>query len=57
MRWAVVLLAGCAVIGAAVALMAQDPPAYFVVRVNVTDQEAYGEYRSGFGAIFQQYGR
>ena len=56
MRWMFVLFAGCAVLGGTALLMAQDPPAYFVVRVNVTDQDAYGEYRAGFGAVFQQYG-
>ena len=56
MRWVFVLFAGCAVLGGAASLMAQDPPAYFVVKVNVTDQDAYGEYRAGFGAVFERYG-
>ena len=38
------------------ALMAQDPPAYMVVKVTITDQDAYGAYRAGFGTVFQQYG-
>jgi uncharacterized protein (DUF1330 family) len=56
MRWVFVLFAGCAVLLGAASLMAQDPPAYFVVRVTITDQDAYGQYRSGFGAVFAQYG-
>ena len=38
------------------ALMAQDTPAYMVVKVTITDQDAYGAYRAGFGAVFQHYG-
>lgn len=56
MRWMFLLFAGCAALWGATSLMAQDPPAYFVVKVHVTDQETYGGYRAGFGAVFQQYG-
>jgi uncharacterized protein (DUF1330 family) len=56
MRRVMVVLTACAVLGGAAALLAQDPPAYFVVTVNVTDQDGYGDYRAGFGAVFEQYG-
>ncbi|MEE2637026.1 MAG: DUF1330 domain-containing protein [Acidobacteriota bacterium] len=55
MRKVVVLLAVLAMAWGAKALLAQTPPAYMVVKVTVTDQDAYGEYRAGFGAVFQQY--
>ena len=37
-------------------LLAQDPPAYLLAKLTITDQEAYGAYRAGFGNVFQQYG-
>ena len=56
MRKLFVVLATCGVLAGAASLMAQDPPAYFVVTVTVTDEDAYGEYRAGFGAVFEQFG-
>jgi len=56
MRRVMVVLTACVVLGGAASLLAQDPPAYFVVTVNVTDQDGYGDYRAGFGAVFEQYG-
>jgi len=37
-------------------LLAQDPPAYLLAKLTITDQETYGAYRAGFGNVFQQYG-
>ena len=45
-----------AVLWGTVSLLAQDPPAYLLAKLTITDQEAYGTYRSGFGNVFQQYG-
>ena len=45
-----------AVIAAGGALLAQDRPAYLLAKLTITDQEAYGAYRAGFGDVFQQYG-
>ena len=56
MRRILASFAVVALLGGVVSLMAQDPPAYFLVKVTVTDQDAYGEYRAGFGAVFAQYG-
>jgi len=56
MRKVVVLFAVLAMAWGTRALLAQTPPAYMVVKVTVTDQDTYGEYRAGFGAVFQQYG-
>tara|TARA_A100001037_G_scaffold260725_1_gene249322 strand:+ start:238 stop:600 length:363 start_codon:yes stop_codon:yes gene_type:complete len=56
MRKLFVFVAVCGVLAGAGSLMAQDPPAYFVVTVNVTDQDTYGEYRAGFGEVFAQFG-
>ena len=36
-------------------LWAQERPAYFLVKVAITDQDAYGAYRAGFGSVFHQY--
>ena len=38
------------------ALFAQEPPAYFLAKLTITDQETYGDYRAGFGDVFQRYG-
>ena len=56
MRKVVVLFAVLAMAWGTRALLAQTPPAYMVGKVTVTDQDTYGEYRAGFGAVFQQYG-
>ena len=45
-----------AVIVAGGVLLAQDPPAYLLAKLTITDQETYGAYRAGFGNVFQQYG-
>ena len=45
-----------AVIVAGGVLLAQDPPAYLLAKLTITDQETYGAYRTGFGNVFQQYG-
>ena len=37
-------------------LIAQEPPAYMLAKLTITDQETYGNYRSGFGDVFQEYG-
>ena len=37
-------------------LPAQEPPGYMIVKLTVTDGEAYNNYRAGFGDVFQQYG-
>ena len=49
MRRILASFAVVALLGGVVSLMAQDPPAYFLVKVTVTDQDAYG-------AVFAQYG-
>ena len=36
------------------ALFAQEPPAYFLAKLTITDQETYGDYRAGFGDVFQR---
>ena len=37
-------------------MFAQEPPAYMLAKLTITDQDTYGNYRAGFGGIFQQYG-
>lgn len=37
-------------------LPAQEPPAYMLAKLTITDQETYGKYRAGFGDVFQQHG-
>ena len=37
-------------------LPAQEPPAYMIAKLTVTDAAAYNNYRAGFGNVFQQYG-
>ena len=37
-------------------MFAQEPPAYMLAKLTITDQDTYGKYRAGFGGIFQQYG-
>ena len=37
-------------------LIAQEPPAYMLAKLTITDQETYGNYRAGFGDVFQEYG-
>ena len=39
-----------------VSMLAQEPPAYFIAKLTITDQETMGEYRAGLGAVFQQFG-
>ena len=56
MRRILVPVAVIAALGGAVSLMAQDPPAYILAKVTITDQDTYAEYRAGFGAVFAQYG-
>ena len=56
MRHILVPVAVIAALGGAVSLMAQDPPAYILAKVTITDQDAYAEYRAGFGAVFAQHG-
>ena len=56
MRHIFVLVAVIAALGGAASLLAQDPPAYILAKVTITDQDAYAEYRAGFGAVFAQYG-
>ena len=53
------LFAACAaviVLWATVSMLAQESPAYMIAKLTITDQETYGEYRAGFGAVFQQFG-
>ena len=54
MNRALTLLA-VAVLTSAPALVAQDPPAYIVAAVTINDQDTYGQYQRGFGAILRQY--
>ena len=56
MRRVFVLFAMIAVLGGTVSLLAQDPPAYLLAKLTITDQETYGAYLAGFGNVFQQYG-
>ncbi len=49
------LLAMVVVLTSAPSLVAQEPPGYIVAKVTITDDDAYGEYRAGFGAILRQY--
>jgi len=51
--------AACAaviVLWVTVSMLAQEPPAYFIAKLTITDQETMGEYRAGLGAVFQQFG-
>ena len=51
--------AACAaviVLWATVSMLAQEPPAYFIAKLTITDQKTMGEYRAGLGAVFQQFG-
>ena len=56
MRRVFVSVAMIAVLWGTVLLLAQNPPAYLLAKLTITDQEAYGAYRAGFGNVFQQYG-
>ena len=38
------------------ALFAQESPAYMLAKLTITDQDTYGNYRAGFGDVFQRYG-
>ena len=51
-----VFLLSVLVLGMSVSSFAQEPPAYIVAKLTITDQETYGEYRAGFGTVFQQFG-
>ena len=37
-------------------LLAQEPPAYVLAKITITDQETYGTYRAGVGNSLQQHG-
>ena len=56
MHRTLVALAVVAVLGGAVSLVAQNPPGYIVATVTITDQEAYGAYRAGVGAVIAEHG-
>ena len=37
-------------------MFAQEPPAYMLAKLTITDQQTYGNYRAGFASVFQRYG-
>ena len=49
------LLAVVAVLTGALAQVAQEPAGYIVAKVTINDEDTYGLYRAGFGAILRQY--
>ena len=50
------LLAVVAVLTGAVSHVAQERPGYIIAKVTIHDEDTYGRYRAGFGAIRRQYG-
>ena len=56
MRRVLAVCAAIIVLWTTVSMVAQEPPAYMVAKLTITDQETYGDYRAGFGAVFQQFG-
>lgn len=51
-----VTIAVASILGGEAFLWAQEPPAYIIAKLTITDQDGYGAYRAGFGEVFQQYG-
>ena len=51
-----VTIAVASILGGAAFLSAQEPSAYIIAKLTITDQDGYGAYRAGFGEVFQQYG-
>ena len=52
---ALTLLAAVAVLTGALSHVRQEPAGYIVAKVTIDDEDTYGRYRAGFGAILRQY--
>ena len=55
MSRALTLISVVVVLMCASSLVAQDPAAYIVAKVTITDRDTYRQYQAGFGAILRQY--
>ncbi len=55
MSRALTLISVAVVLTCAASLLAQDPAAYVVAKVTITDADTYRQYSAGFGAILRRY--
>ena len=56
MRRIFLVFTAVAVLGVTVTVLAQPRPAFIVAKLTITDEDTYGTYRAGFGAVFQEFG-